>query len=125
MNPESGRKRARRLYRVLGMCERCGVVEATERHHRNGDTFDNTPANIARLCNPCHQLVDGRAAAFFAQAQATLPRAVAAARAKKLARTACPSGHPFTPENTYLNREGARVCRTCQRLAQARWRKKH
>ena len=124
MNPESGRKRARRLYRVLGMCEQCGMAEATERHHRNGDTFDNTPANIARLCNPCHQLVDGRAAAFAAQAPVTQPLAVEAAREKKLARTACPAGHPFTPENTYINREGARVCRACRRLAHARYRAK-
>jgi hypothetical protein len=35
-------------------------------------------------------------------------------RAKK---THCPAGHEYTPENTYLNKRGARGCRTCVRLA--------
>lgn len=38
---------------------------------------------------------------------------VAARNAKK---TNCPSGHPYTPENTKYQKSGARVCRTCHRL---------
>jgi hypothetical protein len=30
-------------------------------------------------------------------------------------RTHCDHGHPFTPDNTYLRRDGGRRCRTCSR----------
>lgn len=31
-------------------------------------------------------------------------------------RTSCPSGHEYTPENTYLHPSGRRVCRECRRI---------
>ena len=31
----------------------------------------------------------------------------------------CPQGHPYSPENTYINPAGARVCRSCCRLRAA------
>lgn len=34
-------------------------------------------------------------------------------------KTECKHGHPFTPENTRLNRRGGRVCRECSRLTNA------
>lgn len=38
------------------------------------------------------------------------------------AKTACPSGHPYTQENTILRDNGAhRVCRECNRVQQARY----
>jgi len=30
--------------------------------------------------------------------------------------THCPYGHPFSPENTYVNRKGNRICRVCNAL---------
>jgi hypothetical protein len=39
-------------------------------------------------------------------------------------RTACYSGHEFTPQNTYLSPRGQRVCRECARLNQRRYRAK-
>lgn len=33
----------------------------------------------------------------------------------------CSDGHEFTEENTYVNRAGSRVCRTCMRAAQRAW----
>lgn len=33
-------------------------------------------------------------------------------------KTACPSGHPYSDENTYLSPKGARVCRTCRAKSQ-------
>jgi hypothetical protein len=36
--------------------------------------------------------------------------------AARLARTACPQGHPYTPENTYRTKQGHRKCRECQRI---------
>lgn len=42
-------------------------------------------------------------------------------RRKALARTHCPKGHEWTPENTYIN-GGGRHCRTCSRKQKAeRW----
>lgn len=45
----------------------------------------------------------------------TVRRGVAAAAAKRRARTHCKHGHELSEENTYLNPRGARVCRTCMR----------
>ena len=39
--------------------------------------------------------------------------------ARYLSRTSCGHGHPFTPENTYIRKGGARICRTCQLAATA------
>ena len=58
----SGRCRAQRLY-PLGPCERCGEP-GTDRHHKDGDTRNNVPSNIAILCQSCHMAADGRAKAL-------------------------------------------------------------
>lgn len=36
-------------------------------------------------------------------------------------RTHCKYGHEFTPENTYVKRNGARECRICKRRLRRRW----
>lgn len=36
----------------------------------------------------------------------------------------CVRGHPFAPENTYVNPNGERYCRACERLKHARRRAK-
>ena len=62
---EPGRHIARRLYPTLGDCEDCGAP-ATDRHHVDGDTFNNAPENIEQLCRRCHMRKDGRMAALAA-----------------------------------------------------------
>lgn len=57
---DSGRRRARRLYRDLGMCERCGISESVDRHHKDRNTLNNSRSNIQFLCRRCHVLIDGR-----------------------------------------------------------------
>lgn len=42
---------------------------------------------------------------------------------KNAAKTACPKGHAYTPENT-MNRNGMRFCRACGRDACRAWREK-
>lgn len=37
--------------------------------------------------------------------------------AKKLSKTHCPNGHEFTTENTYISKQGWRICRICRRKA--------
>jgi len=36
-------------------------------------------------------------------------------------KTHCAHGHPFTPETTYIRRNGKRMCRVCQRASLKRW----
>lgn len=37
-------------------------------------------------------------------------------------RSHCPAGHPYDADNTYVNRQGWRSCRTCKRLSDRRRR---
>lgn len=41
-----------------------------------------------------------------------------------LKNTHCPSGHEFSESNTRINKEGARICKTCARIACKKWRDK-
>lgn len=45
-----------------------------------------------------------------------------AANARK---TRCVNGHPFSPENTYIIKDGKRACRTCRREAMYRYRARY
>jgi len=54
-----GRQRARRLYPVIGPCERCGSPKS-ERHHIDGNPRNNARENISILCRKCHMIVDDR-----------------------------------------------------------------
>lgn len=40
-------------------------------------------------------------------------------------KTHCKHGHPYNAENTIWRRNGARDCRICNALREAKWRKKH
>jgi len=64
VSKNGGRKRARRLF-GLGLCEKCGE-KATDRHHKDDNTANNCPENIAILCRKCHMAVDGRSAKLAA-----------------------------------------------------------
>lgn len=46
-----------------------------------------------------------------------------ASGAKKQAMTHCKHGHEFTPDNTYITKEGWRHCRACHAASEARRRK--
>ena len=59
---KSKRERAITLYE-LGDCEDCGKP-ARDRHHKDGNTGNNAPSNIAILCRRCHMAADGRLAKF-------------------------------------------------------------
>lgn len=36
--------------------------------------------------------------------------------------TQCHRGHPYTPDNTYVNPKGHRVCRTCKKAREQQYR---
>jgi hypothetical protein len=59
VDPDAARCRARRAYRELGDCERCGEP-AVDRHHKDGNTRHNARSNLAFLCRRCHMAIDGR-----------------------------------------------------------------
>lgn len=44
--------------------------------------------------------------------------------ALQAAKTHCPQGHHYSPENTYRNPQGSRECRECGRAAVRRYRSK-
>ena len=56
----SGRQRAERMYSSLGMCQECGERPAIDRHHKDGNTTNNDPANVLFVCRSCHMKLDGR-----------------------------------------------------------------
>src|SRR5690606_8583088 len=43
-------------------------------------------------------------------------------RARQLAITHCPAGHPYDQENTAYRADGRRRCKACDRARAARWR---
>jgi len=43
-------------------------------------------------------------------------------RARQLAKTHCPSGHPYAGSNLYTTKEGWRQCRTCSNSRRNRYR---
>jgi len=57
------RRRAQKAY-PLADCERCGEP-ATDGHHNDGDTGNNIPSNIEKLCRRCHMAADGRLEKFL------------------------------------------------------------
>lgn len=87
---QAGRARAERRY-ALKPCESCGKTK-TERHHKDNNTLNNEPHNIAFLCRRCHMAEDGRLN--------KLPR-------KRGAH--CYKGHPLIEGNLY-----GRSCKRCK-----------
>lgn len=59
VSERGGRARALRAYPNIGPCEKCGAAKS-ERHHKDGNTANNNPANIEILCRRCHMTEDGR-----------------------------------------------------------------
>ena len=52
---ENARRACRRKFRLAhALCLQCCYVPATERHHADGDTANNTAMNVWLVCAPCH-----------------------------------------------------------------------
>lgn len=115
---KAGRKRALRMYPDIGPCTECGASKA-ERHHRDENTANNTPENIAFLCRRCHMESDGRLVALAALASTRSTELIAAAAAEKNSRTHCKRGHPLYGENLFITSQGSRGCKECRKLHKA------
>jgi hypothetical protein len=79
---QAGRKRARALYQDRP-CEVCGAP--AERHHKDGDTLNNEPSNVAFLCRKHHIEAEDRMAyrRKDPEARAAHRRALARERARR------------------------------------------
>jgi hypothetical protein len=116
VKPHTGRRRAQRMFPEIRQCERCGDgTKLLDRHHVDGNTFNNARKNVRFLCRRCHMIEDGRLAAFAAAASKRAPMVTAAAAKARRARTICKRGHPLSGVNLYVKPNGNRICRTCRR----------
>lgn len=68
---ETKRQRCRRRY-AIGLCDSCGLP-ASDRHHKDGNTGNNDPGNIAILCRTCHMQADGRLEGFLSHCKGLHP----------------------------------------------------
>lgn len=64
---DTGRQRANRWYKNIGVCSVCGFHKS-ERHHKDANPTNNSPENIEILCRQCHMKKDGRWEIFIKNA---------------------------------------------------------
>lgn len=58
---EYGHRKARQLYPVIGTCEYPDCIKpARDRHHIDGNTFNNDRSNVMFVCRSHHMIIDGR-----------------------------------------------------------------
>ncbi len=85
-------------------CEHCGkrppLVARLELANISGK-YLRIKNDWLTLCTSCHLKLDFR---------------------KKI--KACPQGHIYTEENTFINNRGHRQCKICSKMAQKRYRKR-
>ena len=110
----SGRSRAQQRFKDLGKCGHC-EKPATDRHHKDENTANNSRENIEFLCRTCHMKIDGRLSQLQVQVLTVQKSGALAAAARRKAKTHCKRGHEFTPENTRIGAKG-RNCIACVNL---------
>jgi hypothetical protein len=115
LRPQTGRARALKLYPRIGPCVRCGNPKS-ERHHSDGNTFNNESGNIIVLCRRCHMTEDGRIEKLKQITLTAQPKASLIASILKMSQTHCGKGHELSGENLRLDRDGHRACVTCDRF---------
>lgn len=101
---DSGGARARR-HVPTKPCELCGAE--SQRHHKDENTLNNDPSNIAFLCAKHHSMAHPRAKGF-----------------RLTPKTHCKRGHLFDEVNTQVGPQGWRHCRVCRAAAQRRYRER-
>jgi 5-methylcytosine-specific restriction endonuclease McrA len=114
---KGGRTRANRMYPIIGPCVICGSARS-ERHHKDGNTANNTPENIVPLCRKCHMSKDGRLELLSLLGSKNQKSGVAriAAAKKRSEQTHCKRGHQLSGDNLFITSLGARGCRECRKI---------
>lgn len=110
-----------RGYGQIGVRERGGEKTVSRSTHREvakaclGEIPDGMmvchTCDVKACCNPSHLYIGtahDNARDAVRRGRAVNPLAIANA-----AKTHCPHGHAYTPENTYRPPSGYRICRTC------------
>ena len=60
VHENSSRRQAQKRFPILGECQDGCGKPAIERHHIDGNPFNNDASNIKFLCRRCHMKEDGR-----------------------------------------------------------------
>ena len=103
LNVALSKEGEQRLYKVHRLVLEAFVGQPKEEQeacHNNGDRSDNRLSNL-RWGTKKENMADIKKHG----------------RNYWLNRTRCKHGHEYTPENTYMHPNGARICRTCNRKA--------
>lgn len=134
-----------RRYPLVGRCEWCGRTNRKTEYASAGHRYTRNRADWFEFCQSCHRAFDGwrpplHTAATRAKLSASLmgntngrftkgmkkppvsdeTRAKISAASVRRAKTHCPQGHEYTPDNTAHRRDGSRRCRTCYRASAKR-----
>lgn len=106
----AGQRRTRLVHRLVGEAFFGPLPHGLQTRHLNGNSFDNRLVNLrygTRLENVQDAIAHGTHASLASKA-----------------RTHCPHGHEFTPENTWRDVYGCRVCRRCSIDRSVAWQRK-
>lgn len=91
----NGKATARLVHRVVLEAFVGPCPDGMEALHRNGVRDDNRPENLRWGTRQQNVRESVEAGLHFG------------------ARTHCPNGHEYTPDNTHITKKGTRVCKTC------------
>ncbi len=114
ISEKGGRARALRIYKVIPNCRICNSSRS-ERHHKDGNTANNSKENMDFLCRRCHMSVDGRIKSSIKRLLSNTAFNVEMSAMEKRARTHCKRGHPLSGDNVYLF-DNHRHCKQCRKL---------
>lgn len=100
MLSKEGRQRCHKVHRLVLEAFVGPPKEGQEACHNNGEPLDNRLSNLR-----------------WGTKEENMADIKKHGRNYWLNRAHCKHGHEYTPENTYMHPNGARICRTCSRKA--------
>jgi hypothetical protein len=102
---KDGVQHSMRVHKLVAAAFLGPQPDGTEIRHLNGNPADNRAENLAYGSRSENQL-----------------DSVEHGTQVNARKTRCPQGHEYTPENTYIQPGGGRICRTCLREYGRRWK---